>query len=177
MTRYGVFSGSEAIRLGATRSLIHRRIAASRWERLHPGVFRIAGTPPSWRQDLLASILSGGPAAVASHRAGARLWHSPGTATANQEITVPRGSRPRLDCIVHQLDLDPVEFAYPDLQLAIEVDGYRWLSGKSTWQRDLHRRNELTRLGWHVIHVSANDIELRPNQTIETIRQALERRL
>ena len=58
----------------------------------------------------------------------------------------------------------------------MEVDGYRWHSGKGSWQRDLHRRNELARLGWHVIHVTSDDIELRPDQTIETIRQALGRR-
>ncbi len=66
-----------------------------------------------------------------------------------------------------------VDFAYPDLRLAIETDGYRWHSGRIAWQRDLARRNALTRLGWHVIHVTAEDIERRPDATVDVLAQAL----
>src|SRR5207249_2080176 len=41
-----------------------------------------------------------------------------------------------------------VDFAYPDARLAIEVEGFRWHSGRARWERDLGRRNELTELGW-----------------------------
>ncbi|MGH2727306.1 MAG: DUF559 domain-containing protein, partial [Actinomycetota bacterium] len=62
---------------------------------------------------------------------------------------------------------------YPDKLLAVEVDGYRWHSGRIRWQRDLTRRNELTRLGWRVIHVTADDLARRPNETILRLAAAV----
>lgn len=40
-----------------------------------------------------------------------------------------------------------VDLAYPAVGVAIEVDGYRWHSGRRVWARDLQRRNRLTALG------------------------------
>jgi very-short-patch-repair endonuclease len=68
-----------------------------------------------------------------------------------------------------------VDFAYPSRLLAIEADGYRWHSGRARWQRDLARRNELTRLGWHVIHVTAEDLHRRHEVVVATIASALRR--
>ena len=62
-----------------------------------------------------------------------------------------------------------VDFAYPDQRIAIEADGYRWHSGRSSWQRDLLRRNELTRLGWRVIHVTAHDLEHDSERIVEAV--------
>jgi very-short-patch-repair endonuclease len=66
-----------------------------------------------------------------------------------------------------------VDFAYPDVRLAIEADGYRWHSGRLRWQRDLERRNALTQLGWRIVHVTAHDIEQRPAEIVAAIREAL----
>jgi very-short-patch-repair endonuclease len=66
-----------------------------------------------------------------------------------------------------------VDFAYPEKRLAIEVDGYRWHSGRARWQRDLARRNALTRLGWRVIHFTAHDLDSNPEGTIAAIAEAL----
>lgn len=66
-----------------------------------------------------------------------------------------------------------VDFAYPDAKLAIEVDGYRWHSGRRQWQHDLERRNEITKRGWRVIHVTAKDLRDRPEATVEIITEAL----
>ena len=66
-----------------------------------------------------------------------------------------------------------VDFAYPDLRLAIEVDGYRWHTGKPRWAHDLARRNRLSALGWRVIHVTETDIEEQPGRVIGTIAAAL----
>jgi len=68
-----------------------------------------------------------------------------------------------------------VDFAYPDVRLAIEVDGYRWHSGKAQWQHDLSRRNTLTALGWRVIHVTSSDLEQRPAEVARMIAEALSR--
>lgn len=37
-----------------------------------------------------------------------------------------------------------LDFAYPEAQLGIEADGYRWHSGRARWEHDLLRRNQLT---------------------------------
>ncbi len=68
-----------------------------------------------------------------------------------------------------------VDFAYPDIKLAVEADGYRWHSGRSGWEHDRARRNELTLLGWLVIHVTAADLKQRPKDTAERIREAYRR--
>lgn len=68
-----------------------------------------------------------------------------------------------------------VDFAYPQARLAIEVDGYRWHSGRARWEYDLGRRNKLTRLGWRILHVTATDIEQRPDETAAAIAAVLQR--
>lgn len=51
-----------------------------------------------------------------------------------------------------------VDFAYTELRLGIELDGYQWPSGWRRWARDLVRRNELTTLRWKVLHITFEDV-------------------
>jgi REase_MTES_1575 len=44
-----------------------------------------------------------------------------------------------------------IDFAYPELMLAIEVDGYVWHSNPEHMEADNARRNHLRTLGWHVL--------------------------
>lgn len=69
-----------------------------------------------------------------------------------------------------------VDFAYTEERLAIEADGYRWHSGRARWQHDLARRNELTRLGWRVIHVTAEDLNQHAEATVRAVAEALGRK-
>jgi uncharacterized protein DUF559 len=68
-----------------------------------------------------------------------------------------------------------VDLAYPSVRLAIEADGYRYHSGRGRWQRDLTRRNALTAIGWHVVHVTAEDVQMRATEVCRTIALALAR--
>jgi very-short-patch-repair endonuclease len=68
-----------------------------------------------------------------------------------------------------------VDFAYPQARLAIEVDGYRWHSGRARWQRDLQRRNRLIALGWRVLHATSEDIDGHPEVLIAMIETELTR--
>ncbi len=52
---------------------VRYRVKQGRWHRLMPGVFRLAGAPPSWEGELLAAALWAGSTAVVSHRSAARL--------------------------------------------------------------------------------------------------------
>ncbi|MGZ4127498.1 MAG: DUF559 domain-containing protein [Actinomycetota bacterium] len=66
-----------------------------------------------------------------------------------------------------------VDLAFPDLRLAIEADGYRWHSGRTRWEHDRARRNNLTLLGWRIVHVTWSDLRHRPEHVIDSIRKAL----
>lgn len=292
--RHGVFSRAEALRAGATKRIILRRLATGRWQEVQTGVYRLTGAPTSWRQELLAACLAAGADAVASHRAAGGLWRFAGVEPGAIEISVPRGRRVRRPKIlVHEVvDLPPIDvtfvdaipattpartlidlaavagrdaveealddalrrgltriprlrwraaqigrrgrpgvtviralldaridavgipdsvletrlfrllkqarlplpecqhevresgrliavldFAYPSVRIAIEVDGFRWHAGRSRWERDLARRNELTSRGWRVIHVTSTDIERRPDELVRTIAAALSVRI
>ncbi len=66
-----------------------------------------------------------------------------------------------------------VDFAYPELRLAIEADGYRWHSGRVRWQHDRRRSNELTLLGWRIIHITWDDLTGGREAVIDSIRNAI----
>jgi len=74
--------------------------------------------------------------------------------------------RGRLVCVV--------DIAYPDLQLAIEAEGYRWYTGRLRFEHDLARRNSLTALGWRVVHVTWTDLTDRRAATIRAIVTAMQ---
>jgi len=89
--QHGVFARSQAGSIGFTRSAIDHRVRIGEWEVVDYGVYRAAGTPPSWRQRVLGACLSG--PAVASHRAAARLWRLPGFDDATPEVAAWRYRR------------------------------------------------------------------------------------
>lgn len=71
--QYGLFTRSQALALGASPSLIERRLDARRWIAVTPGVYGLPGVAPSWRRDLMTACLQAGPGAVVSHEAAAAL--------------------------------------------------------------------------------------------------------
>lgn len=88
--QHGVFSRGQALACGFNRRTVDRRLSSGLWVRLYAGVYRLAGTPATWRQSLLAACLAWGDGAVVSHLAAAALWCFPGFAQANLELSVPR---------------------------------------------------------------------------------------
>ncbi len=66
-----------------------------------------------------------------------------------------------------------VDFAFPSELVAVETDGYRWHSGRVRWQNDRTRRNQLTALGWRVIHVTWDELRDQPQAVIESIRRTV----
>lgn len=290
-SQHGVFSGLQVVEIGATRRMIERRLGARRWEAMTRGVYRLAGSPPSWRQALMIACLAWGRDAVVSHCAAAALWILAGFRPGHVVLTLPRirrtGRRQGL-AIVHQSSIPPsdvttidgipvttpartlldlasvvsreeleeavddalprglvslprlrwmlnrpdnkgrpgiarlravveacepgasvpqsvferrllrticrgglpepipqheirnrgrmvarVDYAYPETRLAIEADGYRWHSGRANWERDRARLNELTLLGWRIIHVTWSELIRNPDAVVARIRSAL----
>lgn len=285
--QFGVFSRTQAMSLGATRSMIRHRVQTGRWETIAPDVFRPGGAPTTWRQLAMAAVLAWGEGAVLSHRAAAALWRLAGCEPGVVEVTVPRrrkreqapgvvhrgvvrpdevttaygitvttvertlldlatvvgadvledatddairrgrtslrklrayaersGNRPGVQALRAIVDArDPraavpasvfesklrrelrragyaepvsqfpveradgrhayIDFAYPDAMVAIEADSYAHHSGRRDWEHDRARRNELTVLGWKVIHITWRELQRRPAAVMATIAAAL----
>lgn len=66
-----------------------------------------------------------------------------------------------------------VDFAYPDLMIAIECDGKKHHFGTNDWESDLERRSKLAALGWRVIHISWDMLVNRSGELLELLQEAL----
>ena len=51
-----------------------------------------------------------------------------------------------------------LDFALPDIMLAIEIDGHAWHSSRQQRQHDSQRDRILTGLGWRVVRFTASEI-------------------
>lgn len=74
-------------------------------------------------------------------------------------VTTEDGFRARLD------------FAYPAEMLAIEVDGYRYHSGRTAWEADRRRMSHLAVAGWRVLHVTAKDLAAGAPDLVHQLRR------
>ena len=107
--QHGIFTRDQALRCGATEESIRWRLTVGRWERLHPRVYRLAGTTRTWRQRAMATCLYWGPRAALSHRAAGLLLRLIDFPRARVEVVVPRNrKRVRSDEIVVHWTQDPI---------------------------------------------------------------------
>jgi hypothetical protein len=67
-----------------------------------------------------------------------------------------------------------VDLAYPDLRLAIEIDGFRWHSSPERKRRDEQRQNRLVLAGWTVLRFSASEVRAHPERLVGAVRRALQ---
>lgn len=75
----------------------------------------------------------------------------------------------------HRVGRYRIDFAYPELMIAIEVDGYGPRSSRRRFQDDLDRQNVLTTLGWTVLRFTWNDAVRRPEYVAAVILEAIGR--
>lgn len=112
--QHGLLTAAQLLDAGYTKRMVAARVDEGVLQRRAKGVVQLAGTSPSWEQGLLVAVLSA--QAVASHRAGSRLW---GFRTVDQEVEISvRYPRTALleGVIVHRSrDLEPSDVT--------EVDG------------------------------------------------------
>lgn len=66
-----------------------------------------------------------------------------------------------------------LDFAYPDLMIAIEGQSYRWHSDRRDWEGDRARLGELASLGWLVIEVTWRQLHDSPEEVAARIRRAI----
>ncbi len=79
----------------------------------------------------------------------------------------------------HRIRLDDgvvyrVDFARPDVFVALECDGFRWHGQHMSWKRDRRRIAALERLGWRVIVVTWDDVTRHRAETIARIKLVLD---
>ncbi len=79
------------------------------YERLHPHVFGITGTPASWRRSVVAAVLSAGPLSAASHRTAAYPWDLTSSRPTATEVVCRRHLRVRTADFVVRESKDLVE--------------------------------------------------------------------
>jgi len=78
-SQHGVFTLRQARAHGASREAVKHRLGTGTWKTFpYVGVYRLAGCPQSWEQDLHALVLATAPVAAASHRSAAALLGIPG---------------------------------------------------------------------------------------------------
>lgn len=95
----------------------------------------------------------------------ARLLHTHGLPAPASEVVTGTSGEYRLD------------FAYPDLLLAVEVDGYAWHSSPEQFANDARRRNVLAAHGWTVLVFTWWDLSRRPGEVAAEIADAYRRAL
>jgi very-short-patch-repair endonuclease len=66
-----------------------------------------------------------------------------------------------------------IDFVYPELKLAIELDGEAYHFGERRSRRDRRRANGLVALQWRVLRFEWDDVTRRSDYVITTIRGAL----
>ena len=99
----GTFTRLDALRLGATDSLINRRLRSGRWIRLAPGVYGLPGVASSFQQRLWIAVHSGGEDATVSHESAASARWLTASLPDDIEVTVPHGRHPVIPgVVVHQ---------------------------------------------------------------------------
>jgi very-short-patch-repair endonuclease len=281
--QHGLFDRTQALSFGISDDMLSDWTSVGRLERLHGGVFRVAGAPATWEQDVMAAVLASG--GVASHRTAARLWGiletdtvevtvgrnhrcvATGVVTHRSRDLVPphvtrrrgirvtnpmrtlvdlgavdrwavddaleraviarvcsvlavervlddvarrgrRGAgvlrrvlddralgRARPDGLLearfarlprehglpsanfqHRLGSHRVDFAYPDLMVAIEVDGFEVHATPTALQADLQRQNALVAAGWAVLRFTWRDVVRRPGHVAHVLEAFLRQR-
>ncbi len=76
------------------------------------------------------------------------------------EVVLPHGRRAFLD------------FAWPDLRLALEADSYRHHAGRLAWARDHTRNTVLVSIGWRIVPVTWEDLVATPEELVTLVRRA-----
>jgi very-short-patch-repair endonuclease len=105
----GAFACWQILAAGGTNAQILDRVRSGRWVRVHRGVYRLAGTPVSWRLRMRAALLVAGEGAMLSHMAAAKVHGMP-VVGAEPVVTVPAGRRVRVAGLaVHRARLGPEE--------------------------------------------------------------------
>lgn len=88
--QHGVVARSQLRERGVTRSAVRSRISSRTLLPRSPRVLVLAGSPPTWKQELMVAVLDAGPTAAVSHEAAAALLELPGYWPGPLDVSRPR---------------------------------------------------------------------------------------
>ncbi|HEX2272514.1 MAG TPA: DUF559 domain-containing protein [Acidimicrobiales bacterium] len=90
-TQHGVVARRQLRQLGITWSALRSRIAKGLLLARGPHALIVAGSPPTWQQELMVAMVDAGPTAAVSHESAAALLGLPGYWPGPVEISRRRG--------------------------------------------------------------------------------------
>lgn len=141
---------------------LHHRLAT--WEGFHGLASRLAGCRGTAKLRAALDAYAPGGAAAASAleaRLARRICEAMLPAPVRQHpVDLPSGRR-------------FLDFAWPDERVALEVDGYRWHSSRTAWERDRARIAELRRAGWRIVQATYADVVRGFDQLVTELRTLL----
>jgi hypothetical protein len=76
--QYSLVTRGQALTCGMSSDEIDGAVTRGLLVRVYRAIFRVGGSPVTWRQRVLALVFAAGVHAAASHRAAAALWRFPG---------------------------------------------------------------------------------------------------
>ena len=68
-----------------------------------------------------------------------------------------------------------IDFAWPAIELGIEVHGERWHLKRLRWEKDLARHNDLTAAGWTILHFTWQQMRDAPETVLREILETYRR--
>ena len=119
------------------------------------------GRAGSGRVTRLLEERDGGPAAASRLETRVRrLLHGAGLRPVQQYEVVVAGRRYRLD------------FAWPELRVAVETDGYSVHGARAAFERDRRRWADLTAAGWWLVPVTWRQVTREPGAFLTLVHAA-----
>ncbi|MDH3307362.1 MAG: type IV toxin-antitoxin system AbiEi family antitoxin domain-containing protein [Acidimicrobiia bacterium] len=91
--QHGVVGYRQALDEGIGRGGFQHAIRRGYLRRVHPGIYRLAGTTATPEQSLMAACLAGGPRSAASHWSAAALWGLARAQHRSTTVVSPRWKR------------------------------------------------------------------------------------
>jgi very-short-patch-repair endonuclease len=129
---------------------------------------RLERQPGRWGNSALARLLresQPGAEAESERRAQRLLGRAGVTGWVGNYPVVLAGQRFRID------------IAFPELKVAIEIDGWAFHRSKERRDRDIRKLNLLARTGWTVLTFSWEDVTDRPEYFLEIVSSVLASRV
>lgn len=88
--QHGVVTRAQASGCGLTKSMLATRVRRGRLRRIHPGVYCVGGSPPTFEQRAFAAAAWAGKGSVLSHRSAGYLWALVDRRPPVDELWTPR---------------------------------------------------------------------------------------
>jgi very-short-patch-repair endonuclease len=159
--QYGLVELGQLTAAGLRRHHVDSRLRSGYLERMRPGVFVVAGVPRSFEQTVLAAVLAAGyePGDSDLEMRFVRAIVAGGLPEPVQQHRVTVGRRR------YRIDL-----AYPELMIAVEIDGWEHHRTRTAFDHDRARANDLVVAGWQVLRFTSS---MTDAQAVATVRTAL----